>query len=40
MQVKVTMVGQRITRITVVQRTGSGTQSRRIASLAIPRPAS
>lgn len=37
MQVKITMVGQRITRVSVLQRTGHGTQSRRIASLAIPK---
>jgi uncharacterized protein with FMN-binding domain len=40
MQVKVTMVGQQITRVTVVQRAGDGTQTRRIASLAIPKAAS
>jgi uncharacterized protein with FMN-binding domain len=37
MQVKVTVVGQRITRVTVVQRTGRGTQSKRIASFVIPK---
>jgi uncharacterized protein with FMN-binding domain len=37
MQVKVTVVGQRITQVTVVQRTGSGVKSQRIASFVIPK---
>jgi uncharacterized protein with FMN-binding domain len=40
MQVKVTVVGQRVTRITVLQRTGQGAKSERIASFVIPKPAS
>jgi hypothetical protein len=36
MQVKVTMVGQRITRVIVVQRTSNGTGSRRFASFPMP----
>jgi uncharacterized protein with FMN-binding domain len=40
MQVKVTVVGQRITRVTVVQRTGHGAKSQRIASFVIPKPTS
>jgi len=40
MQVKVTTVGQRITRVTVVQRTGGGAESQRIGSFAIPKPTS
>jgi len=40
MQVKVTVVGQRITRVTVVQPTGYGAQIKRIASFAIPKPTS
>jgi uncharacterized protein with FMN-binding domain len=39
MQVKVTIVGQRITQVTVVRRTGDGANSQRIASFAIPKPA-
>jgi uncharacterized protein with FMN-binding domain len=35
MQVKVTMAGQRITRITVLQPAGHGTESQRIASFSI-----
>jgi uncharacterized protein with FMN-binding domain len=37
MQVKVTIVGQRITRVTVVQRTDDGAKSQRIASFTIPK---
>lgn len=36
MQVKVTMVGQRVTQVTVVRRTGAGA-TQRIASLPIPK---
>ena len=39
MQVKVTVVGQRVTRVTVVQRTAGSAKSQRIASFAIPKPA-
>lgn len=39
MQARVTVVGQRITRVTVVQRTGQGTKSRLIASIVIPKVA-
>ncbi|HLK02472.1 MAG TPA: hypothetical protein VKU39_21540 [Streptosporangiaceae bacterium] len=37
MQIKITIVGQRITRVSVVQRSGHGAQSRRIASFAVPK---
>ena len=37
MQVKVTIVGQRITRIIVMQGTGHGGNSQRIASFTIPK---
>ena len=40
MQIKVTIVGQRITRVAVVRPAGHGTQSQRIASLPIPKPTS
>lgn len=37
MQVKVTVVGQRITRVTVMQRTDQDAKSQRIASFVIPK---
>lgn len=40
MQLKITMVGQRITRVTVVRQTGHGAQTQRIASFTVPKPAS